>query len=145
MILLSGELYYSLVSAFSVPAEEYGFKCGVFEALSHIKLVANAADSPERYDPFLYFLVASAQGLNPSKSDLVEVPPDFLVDGNMKQQLNIRRRAFLQFQLVDLTAEEEEEFPPTVPGETTPQATAFPPIVAGVTTSRAGPLPSRTL
>ena len=97
MILLSGELYYSLVSAFGVPAEEYGFKCGVLEALEHIKSVANTEDRPERYNPFLYFLVASAQGLNPSKSDLVEVPTDFIADGIMKQQLKIRQRAFLQF------------------------------------------------
>ena len=103
IILLSGELYHSLVSVVCVPGKNYGFKCGGFDALSHIKSVAKAEDCPERYDPLLYFLVATAQGLNPSKSGLVEVPSDFLADGNMKQKLKVRRRAFLQYQLRDLT------------------------------------------
>ena len=129
MILLSGELYYSLVTAFGVPAEEYGFKCGMVEAISHIKSVANAEDMPERYNPFLYFLVASAQGLNPSKSVLAEVPADFSADGIMKQQLQIRLRSFLQFQLGDIDTVEKEASPPTAPGVSTPQAVEFPPTV----------------
>ena len=122
MILLSGELYYSLVSAFGVPAEEYGFKCEVLEALLHIKSVAKAEETPERYNSFMYFLVASAQGLNPSKSTLAEVPPDSAKEGIMKQQLKVRLKDFLQFQLGDIDSEEEDASSPTVTGVATQQA-----------------------
>mmetsp|Transcript_28717 Transcript_28717/g.30867 ORF Transcript_28717/g.30867 Transcript_28717/m.30867 type:complete len:445 (-) Transcript_28717:230-1564(-) len=85
MILLSGELYFTLVTSFCMPAEEYGFKCGADHAVHHIRNVAIAEDRPERYDPFLYFLVATIQGFNPSKSELVEVPAEVITE-EMRQQ-----------------------------------------------------------
>lgn len=122
MILLSGELHYSLVSAFGVPSEEYGFKFGGYEALSHLKTIFKATDCPKKYDPYLYFLVASAQGLNPNKNELDEVSSSFLSKGVGKQQLKIRQQGFLEYQLQDISLEEEEVFPSVVPVVTTPQA-----------------------
>ena len=113
IMLLSGELYHSLVLAVGLPGKDYEFKCNGVNALSHIKSVAKAEDCPERYDPWIYLLVAIAQGLNASKSGLVEVPFNFFAEGDMKQKLSVHRRVFLKYQLQDLTTQ-EEGFPPTV-------------------------------
>ena len=125
IILLSGELYHSLVlvSAVCVSDEDYGFSYNGFDALSHIKLVAKVEGCPERYNPLLYFLVATAQGLNPSKSGLDEISLASHADGNMRQKLSDRRKASLQYQLQDL-ATEGEVVPPTEPVVTTHQETA---------------------
>ena len=120
MVLLSGELYHTLVSAFGIPGDEYGFKCGVFKALSHVRTVALAADHPKKYDSLVYFLIASAQGLNPSKAELDEVPSDFFLTGIAKQKLKIRQWGFLKYQLDDITPEHDDGFPPTIPVVTTP-------------------------
>ena len=55
IMLLSGELYHSLVSAARLPGKDYGFKCNGVNTLSHIKLVAKAEDQPEIYDPWINF------------------------------------------------------------------------------------------
>ena len=140
MILLSGELYFSLVTSFCIPAEEYGFRCGAVDAVHHIRNVAIAEDRPERYDPFLYFLVATTQGFNPSKSELVEVPTEVITE-EMRQQLIIRQRSFLKFQLATMVEEEEVASPSTVSGATTTPAVTFPSGIPEMTTPSAGGSP----
>ena len=66
-------MYHGLVTLVCVSGPKYGYCCSVFEVLNHIKLVAKEGDRPERYDPLVYFLVATAQGLNPTFSDLCGV------------------------------------------------------------------------
>ena len=82
--------------------------------------MALTSDHPEKYDSLVYFLVASAQGLNPSKTELDEVPSDFLLTGMAKQKLKIRQRGFLKYQLDNITPELDNGFSPTVPVVTTP-------------------------
>ena len=120
MVLLSGKLYHSLVLAFFTPGDEYGFRCGFLEALSHVRTVAMAAEYPETYDSLVYFLVVSAQGLNPSKAELDIVPSDFFLTGTTKQNLKACQQGFLKYQLEDITPEQDDGFPPTVPVVTTP-------------------------
>ena len=72
IILLSGKVYHGLVTLVCVSGPKYGYCCSVFEVLKHIKSVAKEGDRPERYDPLVYFLVATAQGLSPTLSDLGE-------------------------------------------------------------------------
>ena len=74
--------------AVCIPGEDYGFKCDGFDTLSHIKSVTKVEDCLGRYNLLLYFLVATAQMLNPSKSGLDEVPLLLLADRNMKQKLS---------------------------------------------------------
>ena len=71
----------------------------------------------------LIFLVATAQGLNASKSGLVEVPFNFFAEGEMKQKLNVHQRAFLKYQFQHLTTQ-EEGLPPTVPVVASPHELA---------------------
>ena len=78
-----------------------------------------AAEHPETYNPLVYFLVASAQGLNPCKQDLDVVTLGFFLTGTAKRNLKTRQISFLKYQLEDITPEHDNGAPPTNPVVTT--------------------------
>lgn len=152
-MLLSGELYHSLVSTAGLPGEDYRFKGNGVNSLFHIKSVAKAEDRLVIYESWIFFLVATALGLNASKSELVEVPFDFFVEGNMKQKQSVHRRVFLKYQFQHLITQ-EEGFPPTIPVVASPHETAavtsqtFQPLTScsvlyGSTTQGGGNVPTQ--
>ena len=84
----------------------------VIDALTYIKLVAKEDDCPERYAPLVYFLLATAQLLNPSISIFWEILVVSHVDVNTKQKFDGHRKAFLRYQLQDPATKEKVTPPP---------------------------------
>ena len=71
------------------------------DALAHIKLVAKEEDCTERYNPLVYFLLATTQLLNPSISALWEISVASHVDENIRQKFKDHRQAFVRYHLQD--------------------------------------------
>ena len=68
VILLSGRVFSGLVTSVGERSNEYGYYCNPVNALRYIQSVAQERDV--QYNPFIYFLVASYQNLNPTMTDL---------------------------------------------------------------------------
>ena len=65
VILLTREVYHGLVTTVSDPGDDYSYLCDVFDTLNYIQLVARNNNGQEQYNPFIYFLIATYQQLNP--------------------------------------------------------------------------------
>ena len=105
-------VYHGLVTSVCDSGQDYGFCCYVIDALDHIKSVAKEDDRPERYDPMVYLLIATAQFLNPIISSLCEILVVSHVDVNTRQKFDGYKKTFLRYQLKDPAAEEEVTPPP---------------------------------
>ena len=69
-ILLTGSVFHGLVTSVFARNNEYGYCCGPIDELKCIQSVAS--DGDHRYNPFIYFLTAVYQDLNPGMTNLPE-------------------------------------------------------------------------
>ena len=86
IILLSGEVYHGLVTSIYELGQDYGFCCGVLDALDYIQSVAKKDDQPERNNPLVYSLMAISQLHNPSIPDLFEISVALHADVSLRQR-----------------------------------------------------------
>ena len=114
ILLLSGDVYHGLVSSVCGPHPTYGFSCSIPEMLTYVKSAAQEEGRPEQYDPLVYFLVATHQGLNSTISWLGEASAS--ASNLISKKFAVHKKAFLRYQMEELPTDKEVT-PPSEPNE----------------------------
>ena len=105
ILLLSGEVYHGLVTLVCESDWKYGFSYSVLDMLNHVKSVAKGEDCSEQYDPLVYFLLATHQGLNSAISWLGEASAS--ASNLVSKKFAVHKKAFLHYQMEELSTDVE--------------------------------------